>query len=274
MRLLYCFIFLLLFNTSEAQNGTPTFAGARGVGMGNTGATVTGINGAFTNQAGLAYLKGMSFTLNGGQRFLGTGINDFSVAAALPVDFGSFGVSLHYFGISDYNEQKIGLAYARKLMPNFAIGAQFDVLSFRTAEYGSTTLLTFEIGLLLEISKQFSLGTHIYSPVSVSVVEGENLPGVFTLGLGYKPSKKVKFNVEVEKELSFSPIVRGGIEYNFLDALFLRTGFSTEPTLFTFGFGFKSKKGLNIDFGSSYHQSLGFSPVVSVSWTKVTSKKR
>ena len=45
-------------------------------------------------------------------------------------------MSLNYFGSGNYNEQKIGLAYAKKLAKRLALGAQVDYLRTSIAGYG------------------------------------------------------------------------------------------------------------------------------------------
>ena len=57
-----------------------------------------------------------------------------------------------------------------------------------------------------------------------------------------------------------------GIEYSPLETLYVRLGFRTNPTEFSFGVGLKLKSNLNIDIGSHWHQVLGFSPGLGLSY--------
>ena len=142
-------IFLLLFASAclFAQNNQSPLAGARGAAMGNTGILFTDINSAFVNQAGLTNLDGLAATVFAERRFLNSPINNISGAIAAPVGFGTFALTINSFGIENYQEQKIGLAYARKLLNGLSIGAQFDYLSTNIPQYGNAGVFTFEVGM-------------------------------------------------------------------------------------------------------------------------------
>jgi len=243
-----------------AQNGTPLPASARGMGMGNTGIAANDVNSIFSNPAGLAFISGTQFSLFGEQRFAGTGINNMAVGAAHTVGPGTFGVSVQYFGISDYNEQKIGLSYARKLFEKLSLGVQFDYINTRIREYGSAGVFTFELGFTAPLNKEITVAGRIFSPMRVALTEEEELPGVLGVGFSYTPSKKVTFSGEVEKSIETDLVIRAGIEYQIHPVVFIRVGGNANPTLVTFGVGFKIKENFHIDVASSYHQVLGISP--------------
>jgi len=266
MRMIVTALFLSFFCLGFSQNGPSPIAGARGAGMGNAALTFTDIHSIFANQAGLAFLKRASATTASERRFNLSDLSSFVAGLAIPTRSGTFGLGVHYFGFSAFNEQKIGLAYARKLLKTFSIGVQFDYLNTKIAEYGNKGVFTFELGLLMRISKNIRLATHLFNPARTKLNEGENLPTVFSFGGAYRPSEKVVLVVELEKEISFSARVKAGIEYQVQERVYLRTGISTEPTQASFGLGFKIKDGLKIDVASSYHQVLGYSPSAGLSF--------
>lgn len=251
---------------SLAQNGIPPIAGARGAALGQTGLTFTDIYSIFSNQAGLAFLESFSGGVQAERRFMLSEIQSLSAAAALPTASGTFGISLNYYGFEDFNEQRIGLAYARKLYSKMSIGAQFLFLNTRIPEYGNAGNFTFEVGLLMEIVPQLLAGFHVYSPIRVETVDKENLPTLLSLGLSYKPSEKVNINAEVQKDIEFKLRVKSGIEYQAADSFLLRIGIGTEPTLISFGVGYHIQENIAIDLASSYHQVLGFTPSIGVSY--------
>lgn len=259
-------LFFILPTLSHSQNGTPPLAGARGAAMGQTGLTFTDIYSLFSNQAGLAYLESFSGAVQAERRFMLSEIQSLSAGAALPTGSGTFGLSLNYFGFEDFNEQRVGLAYSRKLFSKMSIGAQFLFLNTRIPEYGNAADFTFEVGLLMEILPQLWAGAHIFSPVRVETVDGENLPTLLSLGLTYKPSQKVNINAEVQKDIEFKLRVKAGIEYQAAKPFFLRVGVGTEPTLVSFGVGYRIQDNLTIDLASSYHQILGFTPSIGVAY--------
>ncbi len=249
-----------------AQNGTPPTAGARSLGMGGTGVSFTDINSIFSNQAGLSSLEGFTATAFSENRFLVSEIRTFSLGAALPTASGTFGLSLHYFGFDAYNEQRIGLAYARPLFDKLSLGAQFLLLNTRIPEYGNKALPTFELGLLAEVLPEVNFGIHLSSPARIEVVDEENLPTVLRLGFSYLPSDKLQLLAEVEKDIDYPARARFGVEYRAVEALFLRFGIATEPTSMSFGLGLQLENSLRLNVASSYHQVLGFTPGASITY--------
>ncbi len=261
-------LFLLGFGTIlSAQNGVPPYAGARGIAMGDASVNFQGISAAFSNQAGLAYLDGMGFTIGTERRFFTSEISSFSAAFAYPTgNAGTFGLSANYFGYSGYNETRIGLAYARKLGEKVALGAQFDYLGFSIPEYGNKAVFTFELGVQAQLTEDFRIGAHIFSPVRQEIVPDEKVPTVFKLGAAYSPNEKLIISGEVEKDIDLDFSFKAGVEYYLIDILCLRAGVSTEPLQNAFGLGLRLKNGLLLDIASAYHYDLGFTPAVNFSY--------
>jgi hypothetical protein len=252
-----------------AQNGLPQNAGARGSAMGNAAICFDDINAAYANQAGLAFVNSASFSAYGERRFMAEGLNSYLFAAALPFDkIGTFGLAINYFGFSDYNEQKIGLSYARKLAKNFSMGVQLDYLGTRIPNYGVAHSVTVELGILAKLNEKVSLGAHVYNPVNAKIGPDDRLPTLFSLGLSYEPSKKVLLSAQLDKDIYNHPFVgRFGLEYRPINAFYLRAGVSAAALAqASFGIGVNLQQ-LRIDFATSYHQVLGFTPAFSLSYS-------
>ncbi len=267
--LLCCFLLVTL--NAFAQNGLPPTAGARSAALGGSGLNFTDINSLFSNQAGLANLEGLSFTLVGENRFLLSEIKSLSAGAAIPSKLGTFGLSLNYYGFELYNEQRIGIAYARKLMNRLSIGAQFIYLNTNIPDYGNQANFTFELGLQAKLSKSLSLGVYTFNPGRVKLIEEERLPTLLSLGLQYQPSEKLFLLAEVEKNLDYTVRTRFGAEYQLIEQLWLRLGVATQPVEYTFGLGYSLKNSFRIDVSARYHQVLGFSPGIGITYTKAKS---
>jgi len=261
MAFLLCCCSVILF----AQNGSPSSGGAKGIAMGNSGVAFSDINALFSNQAGLVGVENLEFTIFGEQRFFLSELQMVRAGVAIPSNSGTFGLSLEYFGFDQYNEQKIGLCYARKLSPKFALSGQVDYFNTRIAEYGNQGTLTFELGAQYTILKNLVIGTHIYSPIEVKLNEDYSIPSLYRLGLAYYPSSKVLISAEVEKDLDYAAVFRVGLEYVAAEGFFLRIGAASNPSLFSFGLGYH-KKQLKIDVGTAYHLDLGFMPALSAAY--------
>lgn len=266
-RPLFALCLLLWLQSLSAQNGVFTGANARSIALGGTGVAGAGLSSLGNNPAGLAALEQWGAGVQAEQRFLLTELQLLSVAGAVPTASGNFGLQLNYFGFADYNEQKLGLIYARKLFDQLYLGAQVGFFNTRIPEYGSRGLITFDLGLLAPISKELSFGLHLLNPMRMEIIEGENLPTVLRFGLDYQPAEKIHILAELEKDIQQLVRVHTGLEYQIIDPLYLRLGVATEPVAVSFGVGYVLANGLAIDVASSYHQVLGFTPALGVVYT-------
>lgn len=259
---------VIIFNALSvvAQNSATIPAGARGAGMANASATFTDIYSAFSNQAGLAYLDQLTATAFAERRFLLSDLQSISAAVALPTRSGTFALTLNHFGFEAFNEQKFGLGYARKLMDGLSLGAQVLVLNTSIPGYGNKMNVTLELGVLSQLLPKLQLGVHVYSPMQLELADGENLPTIFKIGIGYLPSEKLTCTAEVEKDIAYPARTKFGIEYEAVEQLSIRTGIATNPTTIAFGAGYQLNNGLALDITSSYHQTLGFTPTVGFSY--------
>jgi hypothetical protein len=256
----------------QAQHQHRPLAGARSVGMGGTGLFFQDVHAAFSNPAGLARLRQAQILTFAEQRFVNSPIQRIGAAVAYPVSFGTFGATVHSFGIEDYQERRLGLLYARQLFDNLTIGAQFNYFQTQQTFYGNRSVLNAEFGFQLRMSSELQLGAHIYNPIPVQFADDLRLPSVFTTGLGYTPSERILLMVELEKEMNDALRFRAGAEYNFGELFYLRAGVATQFEQVSFGLGVALENGLRIDVAAMYHSLLGVSPSVSIVYGFSTSK--
>lgn len=252
-----------------AGNGVQV-SGARSAAIGGASATYSDTWSAFNNQAGLGPLKGISIGLANEFRFLIPELSIRGLAVAVPVkQLGVFALSVSYFGYNVYNEKKIGLAYARSFGDKISAGLQINYLNTHLAEgYGDRNSFTVEAGIQALLMKNLMIAAHINNPTRTKLAEydDERIPTIVQVGLAYTFSEKVIVSVESEKNLEEKNIVKAGVEYHIVKQLYLRTGISNNPGLFSFGFGLQLDK-LKIDLASTYHQVLGFSPQLALSYS-------
>lgn len=271
-------LFLILFSAFSfsvfAQNGNSISSGGKGAAMANASVTFQDVFALTKNQAGIAFIDQVSVGILGEQRFLNNDIRHVGLVAAMPSSLGSFGLLVQQYGFDVYNEQKIGLAYSRKLAKNFAVGIQFDYLNTRIPEYGNQGVLTFEGGIQAEILENFWLGASIFNPIrtqeqdSIGIVNSTK----FNFGLSYLFSEKILIATEIEKDFQENAAVKVGLDYRIIEPVSLRLGVSTAPTLNSFGIGIHLKQ-IRLDFAASYHQVLGFTPTFSMNYNFAKNSK-
>ncbi|MEM9918960.1 MAG: hypothetical protein AAF990_12740 [Bacteroidota bacterium] len=238
--------------------------GARSLALGGASVGQTGVEAVLANPAGMAFQSQTAFMLFGENRFGLADLKSVTAAAMIASDLGQFGIKTHYFGFEGFNRQLISLGYARKLFEQFSIGGQFDFIQTRISEYGSQSVLTFELGFHSRILKGLHWSGHLISPIQVELGETGELPTILRTGLTYEINQQLQVIGEVEKDIEFPIRLRAGIEYSFLQQMFFRVGIATEPSLLTFGLGYKRPKGFSIDLGVNYHANLGLSPGISL----------
>ncbi|HET6557973.1 MAG TPA: hypothetical protein VFG54_11705 [Prolixibacteraceae bacterium] len=262
---LTCFIIVLfIVHLSEAQEVfTPA---SRSQSLAGASATLEDSWSVFGNQAGLA---GIQRPVMGGtfqNRFL---VKELSTSAGLfilPVQSSVFALSLYQFGKTAFRQEKLGIAYARSLNPRLQVGMQFNYYRYFMAEENKTVgTYGIELGCQYHLKKKTILGFHVLNPykTAIKTYSGEyNYPVRYTLGSWFQLSNSFGFVTELEKQWSFPLIVKTGFEYDILDKLMLRTGFSAKPYQLTAGMGFEVKH-LKIDLAVAYNQYLGNSPSAS-----------
>lgn len=213
------------------------------------------------NQAALVQAQHAGVGVFGERRFMMRETGTYTLGASLPTRLGNFGIQLNYAGFKNFNEYKIGLAYARKLGKLVDVGVQFNYYSYRIPTYGNASAINFELGTLLHLTDKLNAGIHIYNPVGgkLGKTDEEKLASSYKAGLGYDVSERFFISVEIIKEEDKPVDVIAGIQYQFARQFFIRAGFLSKSTMLYAGAGL-AWKNLRLDITSSYHPQLGFSP--------------
>lgn len=263
MKLSYLFFFLFL---GQAAFGQIPVVNPTGAGLGHATVGLQHASAIFSNQSGLVGLNKLAVVAAAERRFMLSELQSAAIGVALPTRSGTFGFQAQSFGYEDFKQQKLGLAYARKLWSVVAVSAQFNYFQTRIPEYGNRGIISFEAGAQAKLSKTVTIGAHIQNPAQVEVTDSEVLPTILRLGLVWEASEKLLIASEIEKDLDFPFRWKTGVDYQPKEPLHLRVGFATEPAMMYFGMGFSFGKGIQADMSGSFHQTLGFSPGAAVLW--------
>ncbi|MBC8319684.1 MAG: hypothetical protein H8E34_03065 [Bacteroidetes bacterium] len=260
---------LLVFTCSlnSLASGDLYPIGSRSAGMGRTSVAITDFWGAMNNQAGIALFNKPAVGVYYENHFLLNELSTKSVAGIVPTKFGVFGITYNHFGYRLYNNQKVGIVYARAFGNNLRIGLQLDYLQTALGNnYGKKGNVTFELGIQTDITEKITIGVWVFNPTMVVLADYDNekLPAVYRLGFVWHISDIFLATVEAEKSTDINSVMfRGGLEYELNKRFFFRTGFSTRKEIFSFGFGMKFKH-IVFNLSAIMHESLGFSPQTSL----------
>ena len=253
-----------MLSYSWAQGGLMQLQSSEARALGGNQAAAFGVQSLLGNPAGLSKVNDFSALVTAETRFATAGILLGGAGVALPSELGTFGVSLGYLGIPEYREQSVAVSYARALFESFAISVQAQLYNFSIQDYGSQFTLTGTLGAQAFITPELTLGTYIRNPVRVTVVPGQELPTVISLGAQYAFPEKLKLLLAVEKDLDLAPSLQFGLQYNPVEKLSLRLGVHTEPEELTVGIAYQLGEKLRLDAMTAYHQVLGLSPGITL----------
>ena len=265
---LLSFLCLLSIQTSYAGGGLIP-ANARSSAMGNVGVMFADHYSLMNKPAGMAYWNHHSFGGSYENKFMMPELAAMAVGINVPMFNGAMGLTASSYGYNLYGEQNIGLAYAKILSEQFAIGLKFNYFMINQgAEYDNFSGLVGEIGIMSSITDELRLGAHIYNlnRAKISDYQNERVPTIMRLGLSYQMNDKVQLCLEAEKNIDAKASIKMGMDYQALDPLFVRCGIQTNPTILTFGFGLQWKSFM-LDFSTTQHAVLGYSPNLGLVYT-------
>lgn len=253
----------------NAQLGTTPILGAKSLSMGNTGAAAKGIQAIYFGQAGLSDIDKYSFQVSAEQRFTLTDLSLGSAALAVRTGrFGVLGLFISNYGLEEYREQKLGLSYATKINSSINIGAQWSLNTIRINEYGSTSFLGIDLGMIAKLTEQISLGLHISNPVQISIVDNEDTARILNLGINYQLSDKVDLYTDVRHTSDVGGSLHFGIDYGIIERINFRAGIDTRTSSVHFGLAVNLSEHGHVEGGFSNHQFLGVTPGISLSYEK------
>ena len=223
----------------------------------------TGFWSSFHNQASLAFNKSFSLGINYESRFNIRELGTRSAGLTIPAGKASLGVVYSHFGYSDFRRAMAGLACGLVISEKISAGVQVDYFSEKTTgEYSNNQLITFETGLLISASENVSIGIHVFNPIPNSIRK-TNLPNTVRVGAGMNLSKTLFTGLEAEMSSGEKLILKTGFEYETAKRVWLRGGFSTENTSFSFGLGYLAKFA-QLDIGFVTHEKLGVTSSASL----------
>lgn len=267
--------FLLFLCKLNAQIGNYPL-GARSNSMSGITTTLSDVWSTNNNQAGLGFVKEITAGVYYENRFLLSETANKTSTFVYPTKAGALGFNITSFGFSAFTETKIGLSYGQRFGDKFSFGIQLNYLNTSLdQEYGSKNNVTGAAGFLVKLSEELTLGVHVYNPSRKRLAdfEDERISTIMKLGMDYRFSKKVMLVIETEKDVDFDGLIKIGLEYHIIEILYLRAGVASNSVRSSFGFGLELKN-FNVGFSSSYHQSLGLIPGISLIYMKSRSSQK
>jgi len=174
-----------------------------------------------------------------------------------PTNFGSFALGAMDYGFDLYREYKIVFGYAKNILSNLSAGVALNYHAVSIKNYGKTSTFYLDAGFLMQLADELSYGFLVKNINRADFGKNDNhIPTLLRTGISFNPVKEFLLNLSFEKETLLQPSFLFGINYDIIEFLSLRTGFSSEPAKFSGGLGINYSF-LSLDYAFFSHQDLG-----------------
>ncbi len=192
----------------------------------------------FNNPAGLANHDTFDAVFAYQTNFDFAPFNTVAAAINYPTTFGNTSLGVYRFGDELFNTTMLSAGFAKKI-GIISLGAKINYLQYSIDGFGKRAIALAEMGAIGEITPSLFFGMHIYNFTQSVISEstGEKVPVIIRLSVNYKLSEQLNLYLEGEKDVDADEDIKFGLSYRLIEALELRTGFSTETNRMTFGAG-------------------------------------
>ena len=193
-----------------------------------------------------------------------SGLARSAVVIVDPLSFGSIGLAGSTFGFDLYRETVVTATVGAALGRKFRAGVSAEFNHLRIQGYGSASTAGFSAGMVAQLNENLSWAAavcNINRPLLGRT--GEPLPQTVATGILFQPVREGFFEIDLYKDIRYSPEVHVGAEYTILETLALRAGSTTELSTYSAGAGV-SIGPLRFDYAATMHRELGLSHHISV----------
>lgn len=179
------------------------------------------------------------------------------VAYHEPTNYGSFAIGGMTYGFDLYRESKISLGYSYAINENFKGGLSVNYSMLSITNYGNDGAFTLNLGGTAKVISNLFWGfsIHNFNRATFGSEEGQ-IPTIYQSGFSMIPVEQVQLHAAFEKDLKYNASFRFGINYDLIEYLTIRTGFSTEPSKFSGGIGINYSQ-FKFDYAVFHHNDLG-----------------
>jgi len=256
MKLLHTIIVICSLTLSAYSQYNP---GAKQISLSNSDVALSNdVFSLFNNPAGLAQMNwrevgiyyspapfGLSELANG------------YAAYHEPTSIGSFALGGMSYGFDLYRESKVTLGYSYNYIDKFFAGVTFNYQTVSIQNYGNDGALFISFGGLAYVSNVFRLGFSIQNINRATFGnEDDQIPMVFNTGLSYDVADELTVNFAIDKDIKYKASFQFGINYDIIEYLSLRIGFSNEPSKYSAGIGINYSM-FSLDYAMFTHNDLG-----------------
>ncbi len=219
-----------------------------------------GLDGLFSNQAGLHTIDRTSIAASALQRYFSEGLLELHLGAAFSLgEYTGGGLYLRRFGDDIFSEQTAGLAVGRQLFEHFALGIALEVYQLNIENYGNEIQFNSQIGFQADISKVVRISSHLFLPLQQEDVLTYSNQAVINLDVAVQAENHIVIKGGLRKVTDHDFGIKAALIYNPVDKVEINAGVLTSPTHYTFGIGLEIFDDVQIMATGFYQPDLGWS---------------
>lgn len=257
MKLFYTIIIICAISLSAYSQYNP---GAKQISLSNSDVALSNdVFSLFNNPSGLSQMSwrevgvyyspapfGLSELANG------------YVAYHEPSDIGSFAIGGMSYGFDLYRESKFALGYSYNFQNKFFVGLAINYQTISIQHYGNDGALFFNLGGLAYITNLFRVGFSVQNINRATFGnEDDQIPMILNTGLSYDVVDELTLNFALEKDIKYKTSFQFGVNYDIIENISLRSGFSNEPSKYSVGIGINYLM-FSLDYAMCRHNYLGY----------------
>jgi len=179
------------------------------------------------------------------------------VAYHEPTDIGSFAIGGMSYGFDLYRESKFALGYSYNFQNKLFVGLAINYQTVSIQNYGNDGALFFNLGGLAYITNLFRVGFSVQNINRATFGnEDDQIPMILNTGLSYDVVDELTLNFALEKDIKYKTSFQFGVNYDILENISLRSGFSNEPSKYSVGIGINYLM-FSLDYAMFTHNDLG-----------------
>lgn len=240
--------------------------GAKQISLSNSDvAQCNDVFSVFNNPAGLSQLNWREIGIYYSPAPFGlTELANAYAVFSEPFDFGSLALGGMTYGFELYRESKLVAAYSFKFENKFFVGLAVNFHTVSIRNYGNDNVFYFNIGGLTYLTNDFRLGFYLQNINRASFGnEDDQIPVILNTGISYDLIYSLTINAAIEKDIKHKTSLMFGVDYDLIEYLSLRTGFSNEPSRFSAGIGINYSF-VSLDYALFNHTDLGLTHQVGL----------
>lgn len=256
MKLFYTIIIICAISLSAYSQYNP---GAKQISLSNSDVALSNdVFSLFNNPAGLSQMNWRELGIYYSPAPFGlTELANGYVAYNEPTALGSFGLGGMSYGFDLYRETMVVLGYSYNFQNNFFAGVTINYKTVSIQNYGNDGALFFNIGGLAYITDLFRVGFSIQNFNRATFGnEDDQIPMLINTGLSYDLVDEITINLALEKDIKHKASFQFGINYDLIENISLRSGFSNEPSKYSVGIGINYSI-FSLDYAMFTHNDLG-----------------